>query len=340
MRPDDPTHCDGRALRPPDPRAAAETWRRTTSTGGRATSSTSTVPSAPATWSSSRWRTIPARQIAGLAADGPGRRARRCSASRRPPVRRRPAHHVAAGRADRDRHAVGGGALLADPTRCGHRARPHLPRPHPALRPAPRHDARRPTTSSGTSATSCSPGIYTGTYTATATTYDVDGWIGPARPLVGHPRPRSLPAVDVVPDPARRRLPRRLALGARQRRARLHRRLLGRHRRLRPGPGRRLPARRRVDRRPTASRRRTASTAKTSPGSRASARSPSRAAGGSRSRPRARSTARTSRSSAAASSRCACAPTTVARGTAIYEVTGSRHHRYFPDTVVDGVLPT
>lgn len=27
-------------------------------------------------------------------------------------------------------------------------------------------------------------------------------------------------------------------------------------------------------------------------------------------------------------------------GTAIYEVTGSRHHRYFPDTVVSGVLPS
>jgi hypothetical protein len=26
-------------------------------------------------------------------------------------------------------------------------------------------------------------------------------------------------------------------------------------------------------------------------------------------------------------------------GHAIYEVTGSRHHRYFPDTVVHGVLP-
>jgi hypothetical protein len=26
-------------------------------------------------------------------------------------------------------------------------------------------------------------------------------------------------------------------------------------------------------------------------------------------------------------------------GTAIYEVTGARHHRYFPDTVVDGTLP-
>jgi len=28
------------------------------------------------------------------------------------------------------------------------------------------------------------------------------------------------------------------------------------------------------------------------------------------------------------------------QGTAIYEVTGARHHRYFPDTVVDGILPS
>jgi hypothetical protein len=27
-------------------------------------------------------------------------------------------------------------------------------------------------------------------------------------------------------------------------------------------------------------------------------------------------------------------------GTAIFEVTGSRHHRYFPDTTVAGVLPS
>ena len=26
-------------------------------------------------------------------------------------------------------------------------------------------------------------------------------------------------------------------------------------------------------------------------------------------------------------------------GTAVYEVTGARHHRFFPDTDVDGVLP-
>jgi hypothetical protein len=28
------------------------------------------------------------------------------------------------------------------------------------------------------------------------------------------------------------------------------------------------------------------------------------------------------------------------QGTAIYEITGARHHRYFPDTVVEGVLPS
>jgi hypothetical protein len=27
------------------------------------------------------------------------------------------------------------------------------------------------------------------------------------------------------------------------------------------------------------------------------------------------------------------------QGTAIYEVTGARHHRFFPDAVVEGTLP-
>jgi hypothetical protein len=27
------------------------------------------------------------------------------------------------------------------------------------------------------------------------------------------------------------------------------------------------------------------------------------------------------------------------RGTAIYEITGARHHHFFPDTVVEGTLP-
>ena len=124
----------------------------------------------------------------------------------------------------------------------------------------------------------------------------------PARPLVGHPRPRPLPAVDVVPDPARRRLPRRVALGAAERRPRLHRRLLGRRRRQRPDPGGRLPPRRRAGSAPTARRPTTASTARRSPG-----------CGGTcaftladgrthrRSRPRAPSPARTSRSTGAGS---------------------------------------
>ena len=52
--------------------------------------------------------------------------------------------------------------------------------------------------------------------------------VGPARPLVGHPRPRPLPAVDVARRPAARRHARRVALGAGQRRPHLHRRLLRR----------------------------------------------------------------------------------------------------------------
>ena len=43
---------------------------------------------------------------------------------------------------------------------------------------------------------------------------------------------------------------------------------------------------------------------------------------------------------AAASARCACHADDGREGTAIYEITGARHHRYFPDTVVDGTLPS
>ena len=28
------------------------------------------------------------------------------------------------------------------------------------------------------------------------------------------------------------------------------------------------------------------------------------------------------------------------RGTAIYEITGARHHHFFPDAVVEGTLPS
>ncbi len=38
--------------------------------------------------------------------------------------------------------------------------------------------------------------------------------VGPARPLVGHPQPRPLPVLDVAGDPAARRHARRLVLGA------------------------------------------------------------------------------------------------------------------------------
>ena len=98
-------------------------------------------------------------------------------------------------------------------------------------------------------------GTYDGTYTVGGDDHESRRLVGPARPLVGHPRPRPLPAVAVVPDPAPRRLPRRLALGVRQRRPRVHRRLLGADRRQRPGAAGRLRARRRVDRRRRQARR-------------------------------------------------------------------------------------
>jgi hypothetical protein len=27
-------------------------------------------------------------------------------------------------------------------------------------------------------------------------------------------------------------------------------------------------------------------------------------------------------------------------GTGVYEITGARHHKFFPDTVVEGILPS
>ena len=72
--------------------------------------------------------------------------------------------------------------------------------------------------------------------------------VGPARPLVGHPRPRPLPVLDVAGGAAARRDDRRVAVGAGQRRADLHRRLLRAGRRRRPDPDRRRPAPAGVDR--------------------------------------------------------------------------------------------
>ena len=164
---------------------------------------------------------------------------------------------------------------------------------------------------------------------------------GPARPLVGHPRPRSLPAVGLVPDPARRRLPRGVALGAPERA----------HASTPTAAG---PA---ADRQRARSRWSTSTT--TCAGSARTARRPTTA-----------STARRSRVSAAPA--CSRSPTvaritveaegTFARpyepfhrgglnlmrcrtddgrsGTAIYEVTGARHHHFFPATTVTGTLPS
>ena len=287
-----------------------------------------------ATSSSSRWRTT-RRGADGLAADGPGRR-RAGARLHRPALRRRPAHarrrRGARVEVVRPFEEI---RLFADPDASRDRHRPHVPRPHPAVRAAPRHDARRPTRWSGTSATSSSRAPTTGTYTV-----DGDDARGrrldrPARPLVGHPRPRALPAVAVVPDPARRRLPRRLALGVRQRRPRLHRRLLGR--------------------RPTAATRCRWSTSTTT--STGSAPTAGRVAYGEHGddgrRPRAARARSRSPTGGAIDGRgrghASPGPyepfhrgglnqmrvrTDDGRaGTAIYEVTGARHHRYFPDTV-------
>ena len=193
---------------------------------------------------------------------------------------------------------------------------------------------------SGTSATSSSPGTYAGTYSVGGTTHEVDGWIGQRDHSWGvrdHGRCPLWIWFQIQLDDG---FLGRVALGVRQRRARVHRRLLGRHRRQRPDPGRSLQARRRAGSVPTASRGTYGEHGDTSPGCAAACaftlagRPPDR-----RSTPRAPSTARTSRSTAAGSTRCRSAPTTGGTGTAIYEVTGARHHRYFPDTTVTTALP-
>ena len=56
--------------------------------------------------------------------------------------------------------------------------------------------------------------------------------------------------------------------------------------------------------------------------------------------PKAPSIAPTSPSTAVASTRCRVRTDDGRIGTAIYEVTGSHHHRYFPDTVVEETLPS
>ena len=153
-------------------------------------------------------------------------------------------------------------------------------------------------------------GTYNGTYTVGGTTYEVDDWWGQRDHSWGirdHGRcPLWMWFQVQLPDGFLGVWHWELANGA----PRLHRRLLGRRRRQRPGAAGRLPPRRRVGRR---RRRRpsTASTARRSPGCAGTATftlagRPARSS----SRPRAASTGPTSRSTAAGSTRCGCAPTT------------------------------
>ena len=217
---------------------------------------------------------LPGESPRGLAADGSGRGRGRLRVPR-PSRRRRPAHARSAGHPLRGRAAVGGGPHRQRPRRRDDRMRPHVPRPHPAVRSAPGHDARRRRRGVGPV-----PHLPVGHVLGQLHRRGRDArdrrLDRAARPLVGHPRPRSLPVVALVPAPARGRLPRRLALGAPERRPRLHRRLLGRHRRQRPGPRRRLQARDDLDRGRPRVGASTASTATTSPVSPAPASSRSR----------------------------------------------------------------
>ena len=155
----------------------------------------------------------------GLAADGPGRRRAASSGFHDRPYDGDPHTTDVPRRPGRGRAAVRG-----DPPLGRSRRRPpsgSTSRSEPAPSRTGCAGARcGPATSwCGTSATSCSPGTYTGTYTVGRRDPRGRRVDRPARPLLGHPRPRPLPAVALVPDPARRRVPRRLALGVRQRRA-------------------------------------------------------------------------------------------------------------------------
>ena len=222
------------------PRAAPERRASTTSTGGRATSSTSTTRAASATSSSSPWRTFPARERIDSLQIGRVGGEPVLGYLQRPAVRRRPAHEpMLEGASIEIVEPWEEVRLRVDPSRGRDRARLDVPGPHPAVRPAARHDARRRGPGVGPV-----PHLQSGTYRArtpsTESTRSGRRLDRPARPLVGHPRPLPLPAVAVVPDPARRRHARRLALGARERRAHLHRRLLGRRGRQRAGAGGRL----------------------------------------------------------------------------------------------------
>src|SRR5690606_779391 len=231
----------GRALRPPDPAAAPAGGGAPPALAGELL-----LRDPPPVGGGGRHLLhdgdLPGRRPHGLAPDGAGRwrpAARRAG----PRARRRPAHALRRGGPGGDRPPDGGGAPLRGPRRLRDRGGPDLAGSHPALRAPSGHDARRRRAHLGPEPHL--PVRHLPRHLHRRRAGPRGGRLGrPAGPLVGHPRPRPLPAVDLVADPARRRVPRRVALGAGQRRSRVHRRVLGGGRRQRPRAARRLPLRR------------------------------------------------------------------------------------------------
>ena len=196
------------------PELLPERRHATTRTGGRATSSSSTTRPATATSCSSRWPTT-RRASTWTRCRWAGSAASRSSACTTGPYDGDPhTTEVPGARIE----VVGRGrrsACWADPAV----SRSASISPSPA-RTQP-YGLRRGTMRAADDVVwdQChilQSGTYTGTYTVGGDDARGRRVDRPARPLVGHPRPRPLPAVDVVPDPARRRLPRRVALGARR----------------------------------------------------------------------------------------------------------------------------
>ena len=269
----------------------------------------------------------------GLPPDGPGRRraahrsprARPTTATRTPPTSARRASR-SCGRSKRCASGpIPTGARSAWTSRSG---------------PAPSRTACGgarcgPATSwSGTRATSSSRAPTTAPTPSSGTTYEVDRWWGQRDHSWGirdHGRCPLWLWFQVQLDDG--------FLGVwhwelRQRRPRLHRRLLGRHRRQRPGPVDRLRARRRVDRRRRRATPLRTSTASRSPVCAAPRRSRSKAVGASPSRPRARFDRPYEPFQRGGLNQMRVRTDDGREGTAIFEVTGARHHRYFPDTEV------
>ena len=252
----------------------------------------------------------PKRRGDGLAAAGADRRQLGLRAVR-PAVRGRPAHDEGWAGDDRYRRAVQGSAAAR-----GRRGRgaggPDVHGADGGARPAPGDDEARVGDHLGPEPHDPVGELQRDVH---AQRRDAHGrqLVGPARPLVGHPRPRAMSAVDVAGDPAPGRDARGVALGVRERRARVHGRLLRAGGRQRADPGGGLPARAPLD-----------GQGRQAGGLREGRRGDGRArgarrvhargrAGGSASMRRARGARRTGRS-AAGCTRCRCARTTGVRG--------------------------